>query len=81
MPAYLEKFPVGTSVRVRSRFALEEFAQSWKFHHPLTAAQLEYADKKAEVAAVGFYHGGDPLYTFLELPGLWHEQCLEAAID
>jgi hypothetical protein len=25
---------------------------------------------------VGFYHGGDVLYTLDGIPGLWHEQCL-----
>jgi hypothetical protein len=81
MSAYLENLPVGTSVRIRSPSGLEDFAQSWKFHHPLCLAQLECADKKAEVAAVGFYHGGDPLYTLIGLQGLWHEQCLEAAVS
>jgi hypothetical protein len=25
---------------------------------------------------VAFYHGGDPLYTFSDIPGMWHEECL-----
>jgi hypothetical protein len=28
------------------------------------------------VAAIGYYHGGDVLYTLNDIPGIWHEQCL-----
>lgn len=31
------------------------------------------------VEKVGFYHGGDPLYKLDGVPGVWHEECLEAA--
>ena len=48
----------------------------WKCHHPLTSEQLEYASKEATVARVGIYHGGDPIYQLVDIPGTWHEECL-----
>jgi hypothetical protein len=69
---------VGTRVRIAERIYLEDFRRSWKFHHKLSEAQLEYADKVTTVAEVGFYHGGDPVYGLAGMPGLWLEQCLRA---
>jgi hypothetical protein len=76
MPPYTERFPVGTRVRVTTRQTLEEFRADWRFHNPLTSAQLECAGQEATVKEVGFYHGGDPLYVLIGLPGVWHEPCL-----
>jgi hypothetical protein len=73
---YKEEFPVGTRVRVADRDSLEEFARTWKLHHPLEAQQLERAGTAAVVASVGFYHGGDGLYQLEGIPGTWHEICL-----
>jgi hypothetical protein len=79
MPPYQERFPVGTSVAVASRERLEEFARTWRFHHPLSAEQLSYAGRAATVREVSFYHGGDVLYTLDGVPGIWHEQCVLGA--
>jgi hypothetical protein len=79
MPQYEADHPTGTRVRVRSRDRLERFAREWRYHHPLVNDQLECAGEIADVAEVGFYHGGAPLYTLRGLPGIWHEQCLELA--
>jgi len=76
MPAYDALFEVGSTVRVQSLDALDAFRSSWKFHHPLTDEQLAFADQSAMVATIGYYHGGDVLYTLKDLPGIWHEQCL-----
>lgn len=73
---YKEAFPEGTTVRVADRAFLEEFMQMWKYHHKLQPEQLEYADRTATVQKVGFYHGGDPVYTLAGVPGQWLEQCL-----
>lgn len=78
MPPYEERFVVGSRVRVAGRAALETFKASWRYHNPITDQQLEAAGCLATVKAVGFYHGGDPLYELSEVPGLWHEQCLAA---
>jgi hypothetical protein len=75
---YEAKFPVGSSVRVKDRASLEQFARTWKLHDPLTSDQLEYANKAATVEDIGYYHGGDPLYKLSGVSGVWHESCLEA---
>jgi hypothetical protein len=74
---YKADFPIGTNVRVRARDFLETFRQSWKFHNPLKECQLDYSGRGASVARVGYYYGGDELYTLEGIPGIWHECCLE----
>jgi len=73
---YKEAFPAGTEVRIASRDFLENFSLTWKYHRKLQAEQLSYADRIVRVKGVGFYHGGDPVYTLEGVPGLWLEQCL-----
>jgi hypothetical protein len=74
---YTEQFPKGSKVRVKNRAFLETFQQTWRLHNPLLAEQLGFADRNAEVESVGFYHGGDALYTLVGIPGIWHERCLQ----
>jgi hypothetical protein len=74
---YQESFPIGSIVCIASRETLEEFERTWKFHNKLQPGQLNYAGKSGKVLAVGFYHGGDVLYTIDGAPGIWHEQCLQ----
>ena len=76
---YSEKFLKGSKVRVIARAALDTFAQEWKYHHKLRPDQMEYAGATATVNGVGFYHGGDQLYVLENVPGIWHESCLESA--
>ena len=78
MPDYREEFPKGSTVRIADLSALERFRADWKFHHPLAAEQLHYAGREATVDTVGYYHGGDVLYTLEDVPGIWHEGCLLA---
>ena len=75
---YREEFPKGTTVTIVSRAELERFRERWKHHHKLEAQQLEYADRISVVESVGFYHGADEVYTLKGIPGMWHEQCLQA---
>ena len=75
---YKEAFPAGTRIRVADRPFLELFLKEWKYHHRLTPDQLAYAGREATVRSVGFYHGGDPVYTLDEIPGIWLEPCLWA---
>ena len=79
MPPYQELFPAGSRVRIADLCRLENFKEAWKDHHPLAPEQLEYAGRSATVDNVGFYHGGDVLYELIDVPGTWHEECLEAA--
>jgi hypothetical protein len=75
---YSESFPKGSKVKIANRAFLENFLLTWKLHNKLRPEQLDYADQIAEVESVGFYHGGDQLYKLENIPGIWHEQCLQA---
>jgi hypothetical protein len=75
---YEAQFPVGTVIRIADRNELERFQREWKFHHPLTVDQLEFAGELATVGEIGFYHGGDPVYSLKDVHGVWHEVCLSA---
>jgi hypothetical protein len=74
---YNADFPVGVRVRIKPRDFLNDFQRTWKFHNPLENIQLDYAGRTTTVARVGYYHGGDELYTLEGTPGIWHEVCLE----
>ncbi len=74
---YEAKYPQGSRVRIASRERLVQFQSTWRLHNSLLAEQLEEAGRFAEVGSVGYYHGGDPLYCLLGIPGTWHECCLE----
>ena len=76
MPRYEALFDVGSAVRIQSTGKLQEFRSSWKFHHQLMEEQLAFGDRLATVETIGFYHGGDVLYTLGDIPGMWHESCL-----
>ncbi len=72
------RFDVGDSVEIESLETLERFQEKWKYHHPLTEEQLEFAGRDATVKAVELYYGGDFLYELHGVPGQWHEQSLVA---
>jgi hypothetical protein len=76
---YHERFPVGSSVRIKSLKELENFKRDWKLHHPLSVEQVAYTGRTDSVLRVSFYHGGDVLYDLQTAPGPWHEQLLEEA--
>ncbi|MBV6497206.1 MAG: hypothetical protein DYH05_06270 [Acidobacteria bacterium ACB1] len=75
---YSEEFSVGSRVRIDDKQALERFLRRWKYHHALQLEQLSYAGQTAVVKSVMFYHGGDELYELVNIPGIWHEECLSA---
>jgi hypothetical protein len=82
MSEYKEDFATGSMVQVKSSDELAKFMRpTWQHHHPVSHEQLQYAGAKVRVLGVAFYHGGDPLYTLSEVPGLWHEQCLQSVAD
>ena len=81
MPPYKPDFLKGTVVRVVDRPLLEEFYRTWRYHHKLTAERLEFAGSSARVVSIGAYHGGDILYTLEDIPGIWHESCVTAALQ
>lgn len=74
---YRERFKVGVPVRIAPRDVLVRFQRpAWRFHHPLSDAQVKCAGGVHEVVAVGFYHGGDVVYELDGVVGVWHEDCL-----
>jgi len=75
--AYQAEFPVGSKVRVLAANGLLSFKDTWRLHNPLQNEQLPFAGKEGIIKSVGFYFGGDELYTIDGFPGVWHEQCLE----
>jgi hypothetical protein len=79
MPPYKEQFPAGTRVRVKPRSSLKQFQHpEWKYHHPISDEQLDFAGVTDTVKGAGFAHGVF-LYTLFQTPGIWHEECLESA--
>ena len=81
MPPYKESFLKGSTVRIAAKEELEDFRDSWKYHHPLQESQMAFSNTFAVVRGVGFYHGGDALYSLENIPGLWHEVCLRNGVD
>jgi|SRR6266436_621206 len=75
------KFKQGSWVRVTDREFLEDFLRSWKYHHKLQPDQLAYSGYVSKVKHSMIYHGGDVLYELVSIPGIWHEQCLNAEIS
>jgi hypothetical protein len=76
MPKYHSAFDCGETVGLADRDTLQAFQRSWEWHHPLSDAQLAHAGTCDRIATVSYYHGGNPLYTFAAIPGIWHEACL-----
>ena len=74
---YKAEFPAGTVVRVKDQGFLTQFKETWKYHHPLEEEQVAFAGRVATVKSCGFYHGGDELYELEDIPGVWHEKCLQ----
>ena len=64
-------------MRIRDADELISLQRSWRYHHPITDEALLHAGRQATIASVGYYHGGDVLYELQEVPGMWHEACLD----
>ena len=77
--AYDERFPVGTTVKIKEREYFQDFLKSWHLHNPLCPEQVSHGGQLDVVKKVGFYHGGDILYELEHSPGTWQEQCLQEA--
>lgn len=56
---------------------MRHFKATWKYHHPLEGPQFQFAGLITTVAGIGYYHGGDVLYTLRDTGAYtWHEGCL-----
>ena len=74
---YKERFPAGCVVQVADEAALRRFKENWKYHHPLEESQFQFAGTITTVSGIGYYHGGDVLYSLRDTGGAtWHEECL-----
>lgn len=58
---YKKRFPIGCPVQVADEETLNHFKATWKYHHPLDAAQLQFAGLITTVRSIAYYHGGDVL--------------------
>ena len=59
---------------------LIELNRTWRWHHQLEPEQFNCCGHVAVVEEVSFYHGADELYRLAFIPGIWHEQCLNAFV-
>ena len=66
---YKARFPSGCVVQVADEDALRHFKSTWKYHHPLGESQLQFAGLITAVCGIGYYHGGDVLYTLRDTGG------------
>jgi hypothetical protein len=77
---YSERYPVGSPVKIAPLEELEEFMRTYKYHHALVPEQLRYAGMLTVVRSVGYYHGGDVIYTLEGTERFaWLEPCLRDA--
>jgi hypothetical protein len=77
---YSERYPVGSPVKIAPPEDLEEFMRTYRYHHALVPEQLRYAGMLTIVRAVGYYHGGDVIYTLEGTEKFaWLEPCLRDA--
>jgi hypothetical protein len=74
---YVARYPVGSLVTVVPLPDLTKFMETWTFHHKPVPEQLRFAGMTLRVKSVGFYHGGDPVYSLEHADSfLWLEPCL-----
>ncbi len=72
-----EKFPLGSSVRIKSTGQLENSKRNGGLRYPPSVEQVAYGGKTDTVQAIRFSAEADVLYELKTAPGKWHEQLLE----
>jgi len=75
------KFPLGSSVRIKSTGQLEAFGRNGKLRHPPSGKQIAYGGQTDSVWHVTVSIRGDVLYELEMAPGLWHEELLERRME
>ena len=75
--AHGAKFPLGSSVRIKSTGQLEAFSRNGKLRYPPSGKQMEYGGQTDSVRRITFSIRGDVLYELEKAPGMWYEQLLE----
>ena len=71
------KFPLGSSVRIKSSGQLESFSRNGTLRYPPSGKQLAYGGQTDSVRGITFSIMGDVLYELEAAPGTWHEMLLE----
>src|ERR1700733_7625734 len=71
------RFPLGSSVRIKSTGQLEGYGRSGKLRYPPSGKQMAYGGAADSVRRITFSLRGDVLYELEKAPGMWHEQLLE----
>jgi|HubBroStandDraft_3_1064219.scaffolds.fasta_scaffold135644_2 hypothetical protein len=74
------KFPLSSSVRIKSTGQLEAFSRNGKLHYPPSGEQMAYGGETDSVRRITFSIRGDVLYELKKAPGMWHEQLLEGCV-
>jgi hypothetical protein len=71
------KFPIGSSVRIKSSGQLEAFRLKDTLHFPPLEKQVAYSGQIDSVRRITFSITGDVIYELEMAPGIWQEQLLE----
>jgi hypothetical protein len=71
------KFPIGSSVRIKSSGTLRAFCLPDRLHFPPLEEQTAYGGQIDSVCHITFSVRGDVIYELETAPGVWQEQLLE----
>jgi hypothetical protein len=71
------KFPIGSSVRVKSSGTLEAFRLNDTLHFPPLEEQVAYGGQIDSVRRITVSIRGDVIYELELAPGIWQEQLLQ----
>ena len=74
------KFPLGSSVQIKSTGQLEGFSRNGKLRYPPSGEQMAYGGETDSVRRITFSIRGEVLYELEKAPGMWHEQLLEGCV-
>lgn len=74
------KFPVGLSVRIKSKGQLEAFRLNGILRFPPSEPQVAYGGEIDSVRRITSSIRGDVLYELEIAPGFWHEELLQKLI-
>ena len=73
------KFPLMSSVRIKSSGQLEAFSRNGTLRYPPSGKQIEYGGQADSIRRITFSIRGDVLYELEKAPGMWHGR--KAALD
>jgi len=75
------KFPLGSSVRIKSTGQLEAYSHNSRLRYPPSGNQIAYGGGSDSVRRITFSIRGDVLYELETAPGFWHEELLERRME